>query len=87
MAKYIVTRNPTPKLGEGLRVVVEAPRKKVTTTPVPLEGLLTHELQGGRAENLIATNKLPDSQNFAERELARGLLCNNITSLTTVQFI
>jgi hypothetical protein len=27
----------------GLRVVVEAPRKKVTTTPVPLEGLLTHE--------------------------------------------
>jgi hypothetical protein len=27
----------------GLRVVVEAPRKRVTTTPVPLEGLVTHE--------------------------------------------
>ena len=28
----------------GLRVVVSAPRKKVTTTPVPLsKGLLTHE--------------------------------------------
>ena len=28
----------------GLRVVVDAPRKRVTTTPVPLgKGLLTHE--------------------------------------------